>query len=216
LAVRKPTADDPMLLIATERISPGALAFDPERSPTDTAKIIVRITLGMAYLHSHGVLHRDLKPANILVDQAMRPRICDFGLSKICDTTQTQSRNPGTSLYMAPEVYTDDCYGPSVDIFAWACTAYEFITGKYAMEGRGLFQVANAAISGARQPIPDEWGSEFADVMKRAWAVKPNERPSFLEILDVFRKCSYQLWREVDSRAVCEFVSDIERRATAP
>jgi serine/threonine protein kinase len=95
LAVRPPMADDPALLIATEWIRPGALKFDRGQSPTDAAKIVVGIALGMAYLHSQGVLHRDLKPANVLVDQAMRPRICDFGHSKVCRWNATQTDDQG-------------------------------------------------------------------------------------------------------------------------
>jgi serine/threonine protein kinase len=94
LAVHPPTADDPALLIATEWIRPGAVTFDGDRSPTDAAKIIVGIALGMTYLHSQNVLHRDLKPANVLIDQAMCPRIYDFGHSRAygCNAPQTVGR----------------------------------------------------------------------------------------------------------------------------
>jgi serine/threonine protein kinase len=216
LAVRPPTAGDPSLLIATEWIRPGALAFDRERSPTDTGKIVIGIALGMAYLHSQSVLHRDLKPANVLVDQAMRPRICDFGHSKVCGWNATQTAGRGTPLYMAPEMHTEEHYGPPVDVFAWACTAYELITGKCVLKGKGPMQVANAARSGARPPIPRGWGPEFARLVERAWAVDPKDRPSFAEILSVFEECGYRLWQGVDPDSVREFVSDIQRQAAAP
>jgi serine/threonine protein kinase len=215
LAVRPPTAADPALLITTEWIRPGALAFDPERSTTDAAKIVVGIAPGMTYLHSQNVLHRDLKPANVLVDQAMRPHICDFGFSKVCGFDATQSLDRGTPLYMAPEMHTGNHYGPPVDVFAWACTAYELITGKRVLEGKVRFQIANAAKSGARPPIPSEWSPEFARLMERAWTVDPKERLPFAEILSVIEECDYRLWQAVDASAVREFVSDIQRQAAA-
>jgi serine/threonine protein kinase len=169
----------------------------------------------MAYLHSQNVLHRDLKPANVLIDHAMRPRIGDFGHSKVCDLSATQSAGRGTPLYMAPEMHTEDHYGPPVDVFAWACTVYELITGRCVLKGKTQFQVANAATSGARPPIPPGWGKRFARLVERAWAVDPSVRPSFIEILSVFENCGYLLWQGVDTGAVREFVSDVQRQAAA-
>jgi serine/threonine protein kinase len=170
----------------------------------------------MAYLHSQHVLHRDLKPQNILINQAMRPRICDFGLSIVCDLTATQTAGVGTALYMAPEMHTSDHYGPSVDVFAWSCTVYELITGKRVLKGNNLFQVGNAALKGEERPlIPTEWTPEFARLIERAWAVEPNERPSFPEILNVFKACGYQLWPRIHTRAIRQFVRDVRRQAVS-
>lgn len=55
-------------------------------------KIIKGICEGLHYLHNgsnHPVYHLDLKPGNILLDEDMVPKIGDFGLSRIFDSTQT-------------------------------------------------------------------------------------------------------------------------------
>ncbi|KAM3329351.1 hypothetical protein ACQJBY_026429 [Aegilops geniculata] len=70
--------------------------------------IIVGICYGLKYLHEEKdkpVLHMDLKPANILLDNAMKPKITDFGLSRLLDQQQTisTSSRDGTLGYMAPE-----------------------------------------------------------------------------------------------------------------
>ncbi|XP_044344464.1 serine/threonine-protein kinase BSK1 isoform X3 [Triticum aestivum] len=70
--------------------------------------IIVGIIYGLKYLHEEKVkpvLHMDLKPANILLDDAMKPKITDFGLSRLLDQQQTLSTSSrdGTLGYMAPE-----------------------------------------------------------------------------------------------------------------
>ncbi len=58
------------------------------------------IAVGLAHAHGKGVLHCDLKPANILLDQDHRPRLADFGQSRL---TTEQRPALGTLFYMAPE-----------------------------------------------------------------------------------------------------------------
>lgn len=46
-------------------------------------KIALRVALGMKHLHERNMLHRDLKSANVLLDEQLRAKVCDFGLSRI-------------------------------------------------------------------------------------------------------------------------------------
>ena len=41
-----------------------------------------QILLGLEYLHKNHIMHRDIKGANILVDNAGRIKLADFGASK--------------------------------------------------------------------------------------------------------------------------------------
>ena len=58
------------------------------------------ITTGLTHAHNKGILHCDLKPANILLDADRRPRIADFGQSRL---STDQSPALGTLFFMAPE-----------------------------------------------------------------------------------------------------------------
>ncbi len=69
--------------------------------PADEAVALFReVAIGLTHAHDKGVLHCDLKPANILLDQDRRPRLADFGQSRL---SHEQTPALGTLFYMAPE-----------------------------------------------------------------------------------------------------------------
>lgn len=65
----------------------------------DAVELFREIATGMMHLHGKGILHCDLKPGNILLDQDGRPRVADFGQSRL-HSDQTPSL--GTLFYMVP------------------------------------------------------------------------------------------------------------------
>ena len=51
--------------------------------------ILYNILYSLNYIHSAGVIHRDIKPSNILIDMESQIKICDFGISRCTDRTDT-------------------------------------------------------------------------------------------------------------------------------
>ena len=98
-------------------------------------KIIKGICEGLNYLHNgskESIFHLDLKPANILLDRNMMPKIGDFGLSRLFDSTETCSTKGiiGTPGYMPPEYINRFHITPKFDVFSLGVTIIKIMSGQ--------------------------------------------------------------------------------------
>ncbi|CAN6272982.1 unnamed protein product [Urochloa humidicola] len=94
-------------------------------------QIIHGICAGLHHLHNEKfIIHMDLKPANILLDDRMVPKITDFGLSRLIETTHTTSTERLLSLgYCAPEYLVGGKMSVKSDIYSLGVIIIELVTG---------------------------------------------------------------------------------------
>ncbi len=89
----------------------------------------------VAYAHARLVVHRDLKPANLLVDGRGRPRLLDFGISKLLDpaTARPVTRTVGlrwlTPEYASPEQIRRQPVTIATDIYSLGVVLHEMLSG---------------------------------------------------------------------------------------
>jgi hypothetical protein len=126
-----------------ELIDGGSLAAKLATGPLpwrQAARLVADLAQAIAFAHQQQVVHRDLKPGNILLTKQGIPKISDFGLAKLGDADDNQTRTAavlGTPAYMAPEQAAGraDAVGPAVDIYALGVILYECLTGRPPFRG---------------------------------------------------------------------------------
>jgi serine/threonine protein kinase len=110
------------------------------------------VSLGLIYLHSKKIIHGDLKAVstivflsifinldekniqlNVLIDDAGKAVLCDFGLTRIKADAISQRVHPGSIMgshnWMAPEQLLGGSPKTSWDIYAFGMTLYEVNLG---------------------------------------------------------------------------------------
>ncbi|KAL5730629.1 hypothetical protein ACHQM5_003430 [Ranunculus cassubicifolius] len=130
---------------------------EPKRRLLDWEKrfqIILGIARGLLYLHHDSrlnIIHRDLKTSNILLDSKMVPKISDFGLARIFEGDQIETRTRrviGTRGYMSPEYAVDGRFSVKSDVFSFGVLVLEIISGKknlgFSHPGHGLNLLGHA------------------------------------------------------------------------
>ncbi|XP_072994595.1 protein kinase and PP2C-like domain-containing protein [Typha latifolia] len=173
----------------------------------------------LQYLHNLGIVHRDVKPANILLDRGLHPHLADFGLAtykkdlKLISAKNWKSSGKptggfhkknmvGTLIYMAPEILRKDVQSEKSDVYSFAISINELLTGvvpytdlRAEAQAHTVLemtyteqQLTAAVVSEGLRPVlahPDCGApSSLLSLIQRCWDPNPLTRPSFEDIVE--------------------------------
>jgi eukaryotic-like serine/threonine-protein kinase len=96
---------------------------------------MIQLVDALIALHRAGKLHRDLKPSNVLVTQAGRLALLDFGLVASVAEGDPERLAVGTPVYMSPEQAADQPLGEASDWYSLGAMLYEALVGRRPFEG---------------------------------------------------------------------------------
>lgn len=157
----------------------------------EALRLLRELAAALSYAHAKGVIHRDIKPENILLSDGVA-MISDFGVAKALDDASadaissgrrvtTVSMALGTPAYMAPEQATNSrVVDHKADLYAFACVAYEMLTGSPPFVRPSLRATMAAHIAETPTPLlqhRSDTPGALADVLMRCLDKDPLQRP---------------------------------------
>jgi len=107
----------------------------PMSAPVAIA-VSIQAAQGLHAAHEAGIIHRDVKPHNLLIADAQRVVLTDFGVAHDADASMTATGTVmGTFAYMAPEQRNDaKSVDARADVYSLSSTLYSLMTGRPSAE----------------------------------------------------------------------------------
>lgn len=183
---------EPLDAVVLRERAAGAPAWSLEA----VRRLLEPVARALEVVHRRGVAHRDIKPANLFVIGDPRGgdafvKVLDFGIAKVVgDMAELSAANAQTGMgltsftpsYGAPEQFSRryGATGPWTDVFALALVMVELVTGRPALEGQDLPELALESTHPTVRPSPRSRGAAVPDaveeVFSRALALQTTER----------------------------------------
>ncbi len=166
-------------------------------------KVIDQAAESLSYFHRMGWVHRDIKPDNFLVADDGRVKLIDFALAKrrrggLAKWFSPRTRiQQGTKSYMSPEQIRGLPLDERSDLYSFACTLHELVSGKPPFTGTNANDLLTKHLKSpppSLEALNPNILPAFAQLVRRSMAKDPKARPKSMDdfltefrIIRVFR-----------------------------
>lgn len=145
---------------------------------------LVHIANGLKVLHNANIIHRDLKCANIFISKDGVYKLGDLNISKVNKLGLAYTQT-GTPYYASPEVWRDEPYNYSSDIWSLGCVIYEMAALDPPFVASDIQVLYKKIIKGDYHEIPHIYSESLVRVIRQLLQVNPNLRPNCEQILNL-------------------------------
>lgn len=176
------------------------IAANGPMAPAQAVAMLLPVLQGVAYAHAQRIVHRDLKPSNILLDDAGRARVMDFGIAVRQNSPGEEvvggyGSMLGTPAYMAPEFARDGEVSPAMDVFGAGLVLYELLCGRRAVgTQQGVAAIRYLLRNDIRLPeplpLPAPMDDALRAVVHQALSRDPQARQASMdELIGQLQEC---------------------------
>ena len=185
------------IFIKMELLTPMTKAFQDEIPEEAVTKLAKDMCAALEICKAHDVIHRDIKPQNIFVSPYGDYKLGDFGIAKTVEKTMGGTKI-GTYRYMAPEVYNNQPYNSTADIYSLGLVLYWMLNEKrmpflplppekFTTEMESETRLWR--FQGKPLPAPAHGSDELKKIVLKACAFDPKDRyRSATEMLQDLKK----------------------------
>jgi serine/threonine-protein kinase len=95
-----------------------------------------QLVLALEAAHALGVVHRDIKAENVLLDEAGRAVVTDFGIARVSEAQPLTATGTvlGSVHYMSPEQVVGDTLDGRSDLYALGVLLFHLLTRRFPFE----------------------------------------------------------------------------------
>jgi serine/threonine protein kinase len=134
-------------------------------SPINAFNIMMQILDALIHIHNRGIVHRDIKPANIMLSikgTQTRAVILDFGIGTLTDQSCNDDFTRvaltqeflGSPSYATPEQLRGEPCTAKTDLYSWALTFVECLTGRPLVWGTSIACVFQKQLDSTPHALP--------------------------------------------------------------
>jgi len=129
----------------------------------------------LAYLHDVGVVHRDVKLSNVLLDDAGRAHLADFGIASVAQGEEDGLvlRGGGSRASMSPQQCAGAPPQPADDLYALGVLLFELLSG----EPPATASPEGAPLTAAPSPLPANVPARLRGLVTSLLSPLPEGRP---------------------------------------
>ncbi|HEX2446364.1 MAG TPA: serine/threonine-protein kinase [Vicinamibacterales bacterium] len=183
----------------------------------EVVSIGIQLCHAMSAVHAAGLLHRDVKAQNVMLADAGRVVLMDFGTGlELGDS----SAPAGTPLYLAPEVLRGQAASVRSDIYGLGVLLYHLLTRSYPVSGSRLADLRRAHERGERTYVRTarRVSRRLAGVIERAIDPEPARRYESADDLaaDLAAVAAGGSWRRLAGLAACIILMTLAAGDAAP